>query len=151
MRALIVSYAMVVIGAALWLTGSILVAFPAHFTALDFDAIFDEFLTKSQHPLTVLILLSIDIGIAIFMLKDFRMRDGLAAGGRLGIIFLCVLIFIITALYLPQFNAQVVRNHTLFFAFLSLGPMLVIRAMSYAPPQRARRFRRPGSGEGNEQ
>jgi hypothetical protein len=152
MRALVASYILVLIGAALWVTGSILVAFPAHFLVLDYDAIFEEFLTKPQHPLTVLILLVIDLSIAIFMLKDFRTRDGLAAGRRLGVVLLAILSFVISAMFLPLFNAQVVKNHTFVVALFALGPILLVRAMSYAPPQRARRIPREFEdhlGQGN--
>jgi hypothetical protein len=143
MRALLVSYLLVAAAAALWLSGLLIVAFPTQATALDFEQMFKAFLVDARHPVSLLMLLVIDIGLAIGLLRDFRVRDGLSAGTRLGVFFLAFLIFIIAAIIYPLFNQPVVQSHpfiTAWCAFLSLG---LLRAMSYAPPQRIREIRAP--------
>ncbi|WP_315767067.1 MULTISPECIES: hypothetical protein [unclassified Bradyrhizobium] len=118
------------------------IAFPENATHLDFPVLSSQFLDSPWHPVSVLVLFAIDVGIAIALLKDFRMRDGLSAGSRLGFVFLFLLLFLLISIGLPSFNKDFVHLHPLMIAGAALFSIGFLRGLSYAPPQRARRLRR---------
>jgi hypothetical protein len=134
----VASYLSVGAGAALWMSGSMVVAFPEDALSLHYAPISEQFLQTPWHPASLLALLLIDIGIAIGLLKDFRVRDGLSAGNRLAVVVFALLIFLILAIIVPIFNEPLIEVHPLIVVGLALGCLALLRAMSYAPPQRAR-------------
>lgn len=145
----VASYLLVGAGAALWMTGSMVVAFPKHALSLNYLPISQEFLASAWHPASVLALLLIDIGIAIGLLKDFRVRDGLSSGRRLAIVIFALLIFVTSAIIIPIYNQPLVQFHPVMVGGLALLCLALMRAMSYAPTQRARIIAPGGVGPGD--
>lgn len=121
------------------------VAFPEYAFGFKYDPMFTEFMSAVRHPASILVLLLTDIGIAVGILKDFRVRDGLSDGNRLGFVILLLLIFLLAAIFLPTFNEPFVKVHALIVGGSALVSLGVMRALSYSPPQRARRLRPPAA------
>jgi len=135
------SFMLVAAAAGLWLAGLMMVAFPSHVLQLNYGNVASEFLAEAWHPVSLLIAFLIDVGIAIGLLKDFRVRDGLASGGRLGVAFFALLAFVIAALVVPVFNNSLIISHPLIVGGCAFAALGTLRAMAYSPPQRVKRIK----------
>ncbi|RYD56133.1 MAG: hypothetical protein EOP60_05445 [Sphingomonadales bacterium] len=133
----IVSFLAITVASAAWITGALIVAFPKYAFSLDIVDLLRDFLTQEHHALTLLILLFADIFIAIMVLNDVHVRNSLVEGRRIGLFFLCLLLYLIFALLGPSFLKPTLDSNPIWLGLLALCAFGVPRGMAYAPPQKA--------------
>jgi hypothetical protein len=133
-----VSWCAILCGAALWITGALIVAFPVHATSLEVDVVIKSFIENERHPITLSTLLSLDILISLLILRDKRVHRAFTETKRMCVTVLACFLFLGIGFFLPTMNSALVLAHVLMFGWGAIGCLLIIRAISYAPPQVAR-------------
>jgi hypothetical protein len=128
---------MVAGSAAIWMAASLIVAFPDDALTGHVRSVVVNFIRNPFSAASLVILFGADIAIAIAVLKDERMKQGLTKGIRLGVLFGCVVILLVlgSAAQIVVRDPSNTGNDRLFaiggVALIIAG---VIRGMSYCGP-----------------
>lgn len=83
------------------------------------------------------VVLFVDIGIAAGLLRDEHVLKAALSPPRSVIIMVLILIWVVTGIVLPLTAAKD-GTATCLLAFLSVTAIVIVRALSYSPPRRAR-------------
>jgi hypothetical protein len=118
----------------LWVGGSLVVAFPSDAFSLNLAAMITTFAVAPKHPLSVIVLLFIDLVIVVGCIRDRRVRAGISHW--LGVIVVCLLVFIIAAFWGP-IMAPNAPTHAALTGSLAVLALVVARGLTYAAPEQA--------------
>ncbi|MCB1497951.1 MAG: hypothetical protein KDJ86_19360 [Bauldia sp.] len=121
--------------ALLWVTGSLIVAFPTEAFTLKLSRMITTFATNAKHPFSLIVLIFIDLVIVVVCIRDQRVRAGITHW--LGAILVCFLIFFVSAMWGPIMAPGQEKNYGLFTGSLALLALAVARGFTYAAPQQA--------------
>ncbi|MFZ3352016.1 MAG: hypothetical protein WA268_14225 [Xanthobacteraceae bacterium] len=127
------SCALVALGAMLWVTGAMIVAFPNSTTALQFQQMYAGFLGDFMHPVSIIFLWVLDVFIVVGCLQDGRIRA--AIGKWLTWILGALVLFIIVAIIVPHSNPALSAGHALAIGLFATLFIVIARALSYVAPQ----------------
>jgi hypothetical protein len=125
-------------GAALWIVGAMIVAFPTELLNWHYSDILGEFFKYAYHPASVLILWIVDIIIAVGVLNNSEVRDAITTGPRFAICFASIGIFLMVGIMLPAFAAGTITTHPVIVAGVALLSISIPRGLSYVAPTRSR-------------
>ena len=130
------SFALVAFGAALWVTGAMIVAFPGEISTLDFGSMFAAFLSDFMHPVSVLFLWVLDVFIVATCLLDGKVAAG---GARTwGWISGALVLFVLVGIIIPHANPAICTTHALGVGLTAMVLVVVIRGLSYVAAQQDR-------------
>ena len=129
LRGLVRPVVLVSAAALLWVTGSLIVAFPTEAFTLKLSRMITTFATNAKHPFSLIVLIFIDLVIVVVCIRDQRVRAGITHW--LGAILVCFLIFFVSAMCGQE------KNYGLFTGSLALLALAVARGFTYAAPQQA--------------
>jgi hypothetical protein len=136
--AAILSVSALYVAAAGWIVGAMIVAFPELTFSLKLQDVLRDFITSKDRPITLFILLLADIYISIGILQHNGIREGLFGPKRAGWTLGSLLVYVLVALFGPRIGVGLLREHPSAIGMFALLLFAVPRALSYAPPERAR-------------
>lgn len=127
------SVALVGLGAALWVTGAMMVAFPGQTFTMNFAGMFTAFLGNALHPVSIIILWGLDVVIVVACLQDTSVRA--AIGHWLGAVFVALLVFVLVAIVAPLANPSLHQTYASLMGVVALVSITAARALSYVAAQ----------------
>ena len=125
--------ALVGLGAALWVTGAMMVAFPGQTFTMNFAGMFSAFLGNVLHPVSIILLWGLDVVIVIACLQDSHVRA--AIGHWLGAVLVAILVFVVVTIVAPIANPELYKTYTLAMGVIAMLSITVARALSYVAAQ----------------